>query len=184
MGRMRCVRREMPVSGLWAALVFLIALNLRPAIAAVGPLLTRIGADLNWGEGVQGILAAMPLWAFAAISPLVGLVTAGDRPIVRYRPVVGISAGVDRSRRVRHAGRTLRGMDGAVAAGAGVGRGAMRGCRIGRPCAFVMRLRGRRDAVRRHRACVRFRTGRRSGLDGRAIWGTLAGIHIVTDRRM
>ena len=39
MGRMRCVRREMPVSGLWAALVFLIALNLRPAIAAVGPLL-------------------------------------------------------------------------------------------------------------------------------------------------
>ena len=44
MGRMRCVRREMPVSGLWAALVFLIALNLRPAIAAVGPLLTRIGA--------------------------------------------------------------------------------------------------------------------------------------------
>lgn len=76
MGRMRCVRREMPVSGLWAALVFLVALNLRPAIAAVGPLLTRIGADLNWGEGVQGILAAMPLWAFAAISPLVGLVTA------------------------------------------------------------------------------------------------------------
>lgn len=76
MGRMRCVRREMPVSGLWAALVFLVALNLRPAIAAVGPLLTRIGADLNWGEGVQGILTAMPLWAFAAISPLVGLVTA------------------------------------------------------------------------------------------------------------
>lgn len=133
MGRMRCVRREMPVSGLWAALVFLIALNLRPAIAAVGPLLTRIGADLNWGEGVQGILAAMPLWAFAAISPLVGLVTAGDRPIVRYRPVVGISAGVDRSRRVRHAGRTLRGMDGAVAVGVGAGRGAMRGCGTCRP---------------------------------------------------
>ena len=75
MERVRLVR-EMPVSGLWAALVFLVALNLRPAIAAVGPLLTRIGADLNWGEGVQGILAAMPLWAFAAISPLVGLVTA------------------------------------------------------------------------------------------------------------
>ena len=68
--------RDIPSTGLWAALIFLVALNLRPAIAAVGPLLTRIGADLNWGEGVQGILAAMPLWAFAAISPLVGLVTA------------------------------------------------------------------------------------------------------------
>ena len=82
MGRMRCVRREMPVSGLWAALVFLIALNLRPAIAAVGPLLTRIGADLNWGEGVQGILAAMPLGAFAAISPLAELSGAWTAPLL------------------------------------------------------------------------------------------------------
>ena len=90
--------------------------------------------------------------------------------------------GADAVRKARDAG--VRVVGGAVAVGVGAGRGAMRGCRIGRPCAFVMRLRGRRDAVRRHRACVRFRTGRRSGLDGRAIWGTLAGIHIVTDRRM
>lgn len=68
--------RDMPSTGLWAALVFLVALNLRPAIAAVGPLLSELGADLGWGEGVQGILAAMPLWAFAAVSPLVGFVTA------------------------------------------------------------------------------------------------------------
>ena len=68
--------RDIPSTGLWAALIFLVALNLRPAIAAVGPLLTRIGMDLNWGEGVQGILAAMPLWAFAAVSPVAGLVTA------------------------------------------------------------------------------------------------------------
>ena len=42
---------DVPSTGLWAALVFVVSLNLRPAIAAVGPLLTQIGADLSWGEG-------------------------------------------------------------------------------------------------------------------------------------
>lgn len=60
---------------LLAALIFLVALNLRPAIAGVGPMLTRIGDDLGWGESVLGVLGAMPLWAFAAISPLVRFVT-------------------------------------------------------------------------------------------------------------
>ncbi|MBW3080498.1 MFS transporter [Bifidobacterium saguinibicoloris] len=63
------------VPALLAALVFLVALNLRPAIAAVGPVLARIGDDLGWGEGVLGVLGAMPLWAFAAVSPLVRFVT-------------------------------------------------------------------------------------------------------------
>ena len=62
---------DVPSTGLWAALVFVVSLNLRPAIAAVGPLLTQIGADLSWGEGVQGVLTAIPLLAFAAVSPLV-----------------------------------------------------------------------------------------------------------------
>lgn len=64
-------RNDVPSTGLWAALVFLVALNLRPSIAAVGPLLEQIGTDLSWGEGVQGILTAIPLLAFAAVSPLV-----------------------------------------------------------------------------------------------------------------
>jgi CP family cyanate transporter-like MFS transporter len=38
---------DVPSTGLWAALVFVVSLNLRPAIAAVGPLLTQIGADLS-----------------------------------------------------------------------------------------------------------------------------------------
>lgn len=58
---------DVPSTGLWAALVFVVSLNLRPAIAAVGPLLTQIGADLSWGEGVQGVLTAIPLLAFAAV---------------------------------------------------------------------------------------------------------------------
>ena len=86
MGRMSETREPTRATGaLLAALVFLVALNLRPAIAAVGPVLARIGADLNWGESVQGILSAMPLWAFAAVSPLVRLVTArigADRTIL------------------------------------------------------------------------------------------------------
>ncbi|PWG63614.1 MFS transporter [Bifidobacterium callitrichidarum] len=60
---------------LLAALIFLVALNLRPAIAGVGPVLTRIGDDLGWGESVLGVLGAMPLWAFAAVSPLIRFVT-------------------------------------------------------------------------------------------------------------
>ncbi len=64
-------RNDVPSTGLWAALVFLVALNLRPSIAVVGPLLEQIGTDLSWGEGVQGVLTAIPLLAFAIVSPLV-----------------------------------------------------------------------------------------------------------------
>ncbi|NEG55178.1 MFS transporter [Bifidobacterium platyrrhinorum] len=68
-----------------AALIFLVALNLRPAIVAVGPVLTRIGDDLGWGETVLGMLGAMPLWMFAAFSPLVRFATTrigADRTIL------------------------------------------------------------------------------------------------------
>ena len=54
-----------------ATLVFLVALNLRPALTSVGPLLPRIGASTGLGKGVQGLLGALPLIAFAVISPLV-----------------------------------------------------------------------------------------------------------------
>lgn len=58
-------------SALLAATVFAVATCLRPAITAVGPVLTRIGEDLGLGESALGLLGALPLLAFAAVSPLV-----------------------------------------------------------------------------------------------------------------
>ncbi|MDN4475184.1 MFS transporter [Demequina sp. SYSU T00192] len=58
--------------GLAAALaVYLVALTLRPAQTSVGPVLGDIGADLGLGEGALGLLGALPLLGFAAVSPLV-----------------------------------------------------------------------------------------------------------------
>ena len=62
---------DLPSTGPWAALDFLVSLNLRPSIAPVGPVLSQIGTGLHWAEGVQGVLTAIPLLAFAAVSPLV-----------------------------------------------------------------------------------------------------------------
>ncbi|WP_433830686.1 MFS transporter [Actinoplanes sp. CA-015351] len=53
------------------ATVFLVALCLRPAITAVGPLLPQISADEQLGEAAQGLLGALPLLAFALVSPQV-----------------------------------------------------------------------------------------------------------------
>ncbi|MEV6303209.1 MFS transporter [Actinoplanes sp. NPDC051861] len=54
-----------------AATIFLVALCLRPAITTVGPLLPQIGASLGLGETAQGVLGALPLLAFALVSPQV-----------------------------------------------------------------------------------------------------------------
>lgn len=54
-----------------SAMVFLVALNLRPALTAVGPVLPRIGAELRIGEGAQGLIGSLPLLAFAVVSPVV-----------------------------------------------------------------------------------------------------------------
>ena len=58
-----------------AAVIFLAALNLRPAIIAVGPLLSQIGASFGWGESLLGLLGSLPLLAFAALSFLVRYIT-------------------------------------------------------------------------------------------------------------
>jgi CP family cyanate transporter-like MFS transporter len=50
--------------------VLLVAACLRPAITSVGPVLGLIGADRGLGHGAEGLLAALPLLAFAAVSPL------------------------------------------------------------------------------------------------------------------
>ncbi|HMR49421.1 MAG TPA: MFS transporter [Arachnia sp.] len=66
---------ERRATSTWAAigvaLVFLIALNLRPPLTSVGPLLPQIGRDESLSEAMQGLLGSLPLLAFAAVSPLV-----------------------------------------------------------------------------------------------------------------
>ncbi|NLT30566.1 MAG: MFS transporter [Propionibacterium sp.] len=41
--------------------MFAVALNLRPALTSVGPVLPRLGADLALNEGMQGLLGAIPV---------------------------------------------------------------------------------------------------------------------------
>lgn len=59
-----------------SCVIFLVALNLRPAIVAVGPLLSNIGTTFGWGESIQGLLGSLPLLAFALFSMIVGALTA------------------------------------------------------------------------------------------------------------
>lgn len=59
-----------------SCVIFLVALNLRPAIVAVGPLLSSIGTTFGWGESLQGLLGSLPLLAFALFSMIVGALTA------------------------------------------------------------------------------------------------------------
>ncbi|HZX06673.1 MFS transporter [Kribbella sp.] len=60
-------------SSLITATAFVVALSLRPALTAVGPVLPRIGDALHLGEAAQGLLGTLPLLAFAVASPLVHL---------------------------------------------------------------------------------------------------------------
>ncbi|MFV0286797.1 MAG: CynX/NimT family MFS transporter [Demequina sp.] len=69
----RTSRASLTVASVMTALIFLVALNLRPALTSVGPLLPQMGADLGLAEGTQGLLTALPLLAFAVVSPLVHL---------------------------------------------------------------------------------------------------------------
>lgn len=50
--------------------VLMVAACLRPAITSLGPVLDRIGAGNGLGPGSEGLLAALPLLAFAVVSPL------------------------------------------------------------------------------------------------------------------
>ncbi|MDN3310245.1 MFS transporter [Microbacterium oryzae] len=86
-------------TGWMAALVFLVALCLRPAITSVGPVLAYLGADTGLGEGTLGILTALPLLAFAAVSPLVHRMAArfGDDRAVLVALGVLVVATVVRS---------------------------------------------------------------------------------------
>jgi len=50
--------------------VCLVAANMRPTITALGPLLDQIGADTGMSVSALGVLAAVPLVAWALFSPL------------------------------------------------------------------------------------------------------------------
>ncbi|MFK4807533.1 MFS transporter [Microbacterium sp. ZW CA_36] len=50
--------------------VCLVAANMRPAITGLGPLLDQIGADTGMSVSALGVLAAVPLIAWALFSPL------------------------------------------------------------------------------------------------------------------
>jgi CP family cyanate transporter-like MFS transporter len=55
--------------------VLLVAANLRAAIASVGPVLDRIGADTGLSSTALGVLGAVPLLTFAVVSPSVLLLS-------------------------------------------------------------------------------------------------------------
>lgn len=85
-----------PSRGHWtlAALVFLVALNLRPPITSVGPLLPQIGAEFSMDKGVQGLLGALPLIAFAVVSPLVHFVSRRFGPdLTMFAALLVLTAG-------------------------------------------------------------------------------------------
>jgi MFS transporter, CP family, cyanate transporter len=55
--------------------VLVVAANLRPTITAFGSVVSLVAADTGLGPSALGLLGAVPLLAFAAVSPLVHLVT-------------------------------------------------------------------------------------------------------------
>src|SRR5829696_8036464 len=73
MGRDGTGRTRVPagpaVGGIASVLVA--AVCLRPALTAVGPVLELIGSDTGLSNTMLGLLSALPLLAFAAVSPLV-----------------------------------------------------------------------------------------------------------------
>jgi len=58
-----------------AALIFLVAINLRSPLTTVGPVLPQISADHHLSEPMAGLLGALPLLMFAVVSPLVHVVS-------------------------------------------------------------------------------------------------------------
>lgn len=57
---------------LMLASLLLVAANLRTSITSVGSVLGQVGADTGLGGAELGLLGSLPLFAFAAVSPLVG----------------------------------------------------------------------------------------------------------------
>jgi cyanate permease len=85
--------------------VLVVAANLRPTITAFGSVVSLIGDDTGLGPGALGLLGAIPLLAFAAISPVVHFLTS----------VIGTERAVLVSMLVLIVGTLIRSLPGAVA---------------------------------------------------------------------
>ncbi|GGC84955.1 cyanate transporter [Tersicoccus solisilvae] len=66
--------RGRPPAWLLVVGILAIAANLRPIFTALGPLIDQVGAETGVGPTGLGLLAAMPLLAFAVISPVAAAV--------------------------------------------------------------------------------------------------------------
>jgi CP family cyanate transporter-like MFS transporter len=74
----RSTRRSRRVLLVWGLLV--VAANLRASLTGVGPVLDRVQADLALAPAVAGLLNAVPLLAFAVLSPMVPALAARCGP--------------------------------------------------------------------------------------------------------
>jgi len=74
--------------------VLIVATNLRAVLTAVGPVLPEIGADLTLSASAQGLLVALPLVAFATVSPVVHVLSARigiERSVVLALVFLGVA---------------------------------------------------------------------------------------------
>jgi CP family cyanate transporter-like MFS transporter len=85
--------------------VLVVAANLRPTITAFGSVVSLIRHDTGLGPGALGLLGAIPLLAFAAVSPVVHFLTSA----------IGAERAVLVSTLVLIVGTLLRSLPGAVA---------------------------------------------------------------------
>jgi len=79
---------------LMIAIVF-VAINLRPSITAVGPLVSMIQDDMKLSHTMVGLLSSLPLIAFAVISPFVpSLVRAFHLKLTMLFGLIVLCAGI------------------------------------------------------------------------------------------
>ena len=121
------------------AAVLLVALNLRGAIAAVGPVLPEMRADLGLSAATAGLLTALPVLCFAALAPAAAWL--GRR--------LGTGAALLGSLVALAAGTVLRVLDGApvLLAGTFVVGAAMTVGNVLLPVVVKREFRGRAGAV-------------------------------------
>ena len=79
--------------------ILVVAANLRPTITALGSVVGLVAADTGMGAGAIGLLGAVPLLAFAVVSPIVHVLTRamGAERAVLVSTLVLIVATVVRS---------------------------------------------------------------------------------------
>lgn len=65
-----------PANLLLLVTVLVVALNLRPAITVVGPLIETIGADTGMSPSQLGLLGGIPVLAFGVVSPFANMLSA------------------------------------------------------------------------------------------------------------